>query len=73
MSEGRRRTAGVAAAATALALATACSGSGSGSDSGSEDPSPTAVDIVQYVGWVGGALELAAGVVLLGLARRRGM
>jgi hypothetical protein len=34
-----------------------------------EDPSPTAVDIVNYVSLVGGIAELAAAALLLGLAR----
>ena len=36
-----------------------------------EDPSPTAVDIINFVSLVGGIAELAAGAVLLWLARAR--
>jgi hypothetical protein len=36
-----------------------------------DDPSQTAVDVVRYVAWAGGALEVLAGAVLLALGRRR--
>jgi hypothetical protein len=37
-----------------------------------EEPSRSAVDVVEYVAWAGGLLELLAGAVLLVIARRRG-
>ena len=35
-----------------------------------DEPSQTAVDVVRYFAWVGGALELIAGAIVIFMARR---